>query len=120
MPRMFCTLMVWRFIMDSFPRIPYPGKFNAECKGQGKRAVRVCPAPLQALLRKGWCGCRSPPPGVLREADPGAQAQEGGSRQAPPAQALARARQPQAALLKPHSTQVLDGSAGHVAESADH
>src|SRR3546814_17400702 len=65
-----------------------------------KRAFRVCPAPLQAHLREGRRAGRNPQARVLREADPGAQAQGRRRREAPGAPHLARRHQAPAPVLR--------------------
>src|SRR5690606_3271592 len=73
----------------------------AQRQSPRKRAFRVCPAPLQAHLRKGRRPGRNPQARVLREADPGAQAQGRCCGQAPSASRLARRDQAPAPLLRP-------------------
>src|SRR3546814_4213670 len=58
------------------------------------------PAPLQAHLREGRRAGRNPQARVLREADPGAQAQGRRRREAPGAPHLARRHQAQAPVLR--------------------
>ena len=73
--------------------------FHAERQSPRKRAVRVCPAPLQAHLREGRRARRNPQARVLREADPGAQAQGRRRGEAPVAPQLARRHQAPAPVL---------------------
>src|SRR5690606_24626732 len=81
------------------PAKSYSRRFHAQRQSPRKRAVRVCPAPLQAHLREGRCPGRNPQARVLREADPGAQAQGRGCREAPGAPRRPRRHQAPAPVL---------------------
>src|SRR5690606_36958590 len=63
---------------------PVTRVLNAKRPSKRKRTFRCRVAPLQARLRKGGYSDRAPQTRVLRKADAGAQAQEGGRDQAPP------------------------------------
>src|SRR3546814_12592583 len=70
-----------------------------------KRAFRVCPAPLQAHLREGRRAGRNPQARVLREADPGAQAQGRRRRETPGAPPPARRPHAPAPILRQKSAE---------------
>src|SRR5690606_6487092 len=77
------------------PKNPY-----AERQSPRKRAFRVCPASLQAHLREGRRAGRDPQARVLREADPGAQAQGRRRGEAPGPPQFARRHQAPAPVLR--------------------
>src|SRR5690606_37662014 len=66
-------------VVQPVTRVP-----DAKRPSKSKRTFRCRVAPLQARLRKGGYSDRAPQTRVLRRADAGAQAQEGGRDQAPP------------------------------------
>src|SRR5690606_17510070 len=84
----------------SRPGLPTHRDSYAQRQSPRKRAFRVCPAPLQAHLREGRRAGRNPQARVLREADPGAQAQGRRRREAPGAPHVARRHQAPAPVLR--------------------
>ncbi len=81
---------------------PFPGAVpGAQCQKRGwnaerpyprERVFRRCLASFQACLRKGGRADRTAPPGILREAHPGTETQEGRRHQAAPEARLPRRR----------------------------
>src|ERR1700743_1692654 len=73
---------VWTRTPSAIPP-PKDSSKNDDHPCQGKLAVRRGPAPLQAHHRKAGSADRTARTRVLRDADRGANAQEGRGRQAP-------------------------------------
>ncbi len=102
------SALIFRGRITTIPG-PFPGAVpGAQCQKRGWNAERPYPrervfrrrlASFQACLRKGGRADRTAPPGILREAHPGTETQEGRRHQAAPEARLPRRRAQRHALI---------------------